>query len=262
MDNNKQVILDLFCRNVYGKVPELSNSNQRHDGKEGHWLEQQFEINPNNDNAPDINGYELKKSANKITFGDWSPTKAIFKQGHELKISKTDFLSIFGGFNSGKQRYSWSGQVVPKIGEENFNGQKLIIDSENNIFIEYSFSKDTREKKYNIVPAQFQQDNLILLFWNADFLKGKVENKFNQNGWFKVSKNNQGVYETLSFGHPINFDMWIKGVRDGYIFIDSAMHQEDLKRNHMMWRANKSYWNSLIYETWTCKDKLPVKVDN
>ena len=56
----KEDIIELFRKNVKGKIPNVNEKNVRHDGKKGHWLEEQFEISPNADNKADLWGYELK----------------------------------------------------------------------------------------------------------------------------------------------------------------------------------------------------------
>ena len=83
MDVNKKIIIERFNQNVKGKIPDTANNNQRHDGKEGHWLETQMEIAHNGDNEPDLLGYEMKNqtTSGKITFGDWSADEYIFLHG-------------------------------------------------------------------------------------------------------------------------------------------------------------------------------------
>lgn len=56
----KHKIIDFFNKNIKGKKPDVSEQNQRHDGKFGHWLEKQFNIAANADNQADLYGYELK----------------------------------------------------------------------------------------------------------------------------------------------------------------------------------------------------------
>lgn len=69
----KEQIIDLFKKNVKGKRPNVEGKNEHHDGRKGHWLEQQFGIATNADNKADLLGYELKnETTSKTTFGDWS----------------------------------------------------------------------------------------------------------------------------------------------------------------------------------------------
>ena len=51
-NDNKQKIINLFMTNVKGKEICIDSYNQKHCGKEGHWLEKQFGIAHNaNDNT-------------------------------------------------------------------------------------------------------------------------------------------------------------------------------------------------------------------
>lgn len=91
MNQNKERIIELFKQNVKGKVPDVTGRNERHDGKDGHWLEKQFGISANATNGADFLGYELKnETTSKTTFGDWSANKYIFKQGTYIEC----FLAI------------------------------------------------------------------------------------------------------------------------------------------------------------------------
>ena len=216
----KQKIINLFNKNVRGKKSDTSSSNIRHDGKEGHWLETKMGIAHNGNNAPDIGGFEMKNhTASKTTFGDWSPDYSLFKKRVNI-LNRDQFLKIFGAPNLEKEnRYSWSGKPCPKINTFNEFGQKLEIDKNNNILVIYSFEKDKRIDKANIVPKIIQQERLIIASWSAEIMKRRVEKKFNKLGWFKCNKNSEGVYTSIVFGDPINFKTWITGVKKGLIFL-------------------------------------------
>ena len=43
----------------------------------------------------------------------------------------------------------------------------------------------------------------------------------------------------------MNFDNWLDLVRKGVVFFDSGMYEGN-SRNYSQWRANNSYWESLI----------------
>ena len=251
MDEDKQKIIDLFNKNVRGKKANTDRANPNHDGKGGHWLETQMGIKHNGDNAPDLFGFEMKNNTtSKTTFGDWSPSRIsrIFRRGNEYNLSRSDFLRIFGSPNPLKEnRNSWSGRPAPKIERFNDFGQKLVVDTDNNISAIYSYSQDKRENKHLIVPDALQQEDLILAIWSAELMKVRVENKFNKKGWFKCQKDEDGKYSQIVFGKPINFDSWIEGVRKGLIFFDSGMFDGNL-RPYANWRANNAYWDSLITE--------------
>lgn len=248
-DQIKQKIIDLFNKNVKGKIPDTSTSNIAHDGKGGHWLETQMGIAHNRDNEPDLWGFEMKNNTtSKTTFGDWSADYYIFKDD-KYTIDRDKFLKIFGSPNPLKNnRYSWSGKPTPKIDAYNSFGQILTIDNEYNICAVYSFEKDSRDDKDKIIPKEMQINNLIIARWSSVMMKKRVEHKFNHLGWFKCIKNESGAYSSIVFGAPIKFHTWIMGVKKGLIFFDSGMYQGN-PRPYSQWRAFNNYWTSLITDT-------------
>lgn len=246
-------IVKLFFSKVKGKKPDVSNQNQRHDGKHGHWLETQMGIIHNSKNDPDIFGYEMKNNTtNKTTFGDWSADYYIFNDENYFSkdsrmINRDKFMKIFGCPNPKRDgRYSWSGACIPKINKFNNFGQTLIVDKNNNILITYSYSKDMRLDKNKNVPINLRKDDLILARWDMKSIKAKLERKFNKLGWFKCEINKiTGEYESIVFGGPMKYSSWIRGVKNGDVFFDSGMYQNN-SRNYSQWRANNKYWDSLI----------------
>lgn len=269
MDEAKKKLIQIFENNVKGKSPDTTGRNMKHDGKEGNWLEEQFGKTPDADNHADFWGYELKnQTTSKTTFGDWSANKYIFKTGEyvecfsnkQIGTPQDNFCSIFGKPNPEKDnRYSWSGSPCPKIDKFNDFGQKLIIDTNKDIVVIYSYSKDLRENKKNIIPLKLQKDNVELARWYGEIspttkkkdkcLKSKLEDKFNDKGWFTCKKDDNGKYCEICFGEPMNYDNWLNLVKKGIVFFDSGMHQGN-KRPYSQWRANNSFWNSLIIETY------------
>lgn len=257
MEIGKQKIITLFNKKVRGKSSNTSKSNQGHDGKGGHWLEKQMGVKHNDKTEPDLFGYEMKNNtSSKTTFGDWSADYYIYKDlnyftENKVSINKDKFITIFGSPNPKKNnRYSWSGKPVPKIGNYNDFGQKLVIDKNNNILAVYSFSADKRGNKRTIVPSHLKKENLVLVKWSAKLMKANVEDKFNQLGWFKCEKDKKtGIYTKIVFGNPINFTAWIKGVKKGFIIFDSGM-AVGKSRLYSSWRANNKYWDSLITSTY------------
>lgn len=139
---DKEKIVKRFNDNVKGIIPDTTSSNQRHDGKNGHWLEAQMGIVRNASNKPDLLGYEMKDktTSGKITFGDWSANEYIFLHGRgrnksnsinaTYNITRNQFLEIFGKPNSEKEnRLSWSGTPCPTYyGDITTFGQELTID--------------------------------------------------------------------------------------------------------------------------------------
>lgn len=263
----KERIIEMFRDQVKGKYPETDGANVNHDGKGGHWLEKQFGINHNAANCADLFGYELKnETTSKTTFGDWSANRYIFNdpeylylfEGKSALERRDSFLKVFGKPNLKKNgRYSWSGEPCPKVGDFNKFGQKLDITPERDIVVIYDFSSDEREDKYSIVPTQFQNGMIILARWFGEnsptsnrqdkCLKYKLEDKFNDMGWFTCKKDSNGVYKEICFGGPINFDSWIELVEKGIVFFDSGMYEGN-PRPYSQWRSNNSFWDSLIIE--------------
>lgn len=246
----KEEIIRLFNKNVRGKKSELINTNTRHDGREGHWLETQMGIPHNADNNPDLYGYEMKNqtTSGKTTFGDWSADYYIYKDISN-NMGRDDFIKTFGKYNESKDRYSWSGEPCPKLNRYSNFGQKLYVDDNNNIIVEYSYINDLREDKNMIIPKNMQIEKLVIARWERNSIKVKLERKFNQNGWFKCIKDKDGKYYKISFGNPINFESWIDLVKDGTVFFDSGMYQGNI-RPYSQWRANNTFWDSLITDSY------------
>ena len=250
-DEIKSIIEARFLANVKGKEPDLSDYNRRHDGAEGDWLTRQMGLTVNGNNEPDFMGFEMKKDSAKTTFGDWSPDEALYKRisGQKALLSRDDFLKIFGSPKSDTDprkdgRYSWSGEVFPKVGKINKFGQSLEVSENGNIRALYSYEKDERTNKDVIIPEMFRKKRIQIALWSHETMKERVENKFNQLGWFKLVKNSQGKYSEIQYGHPINFEVFISMVRNGEIFCDCGMHQGN-PRPYMTWRASHHIWDTL-----------------
>lgn len=240
-------IVEIFRQNVKGKRPDITQANARHDGSAGHWLERQMGVSANRKTEPDLFGFEMKNATkSKTTFGDWSADHYIFKNALYADFSRSDFLNTFGKPNLAKAgRPSWSGEPIPKINQTNRFGATMLIDADQNIIIRYDFSQDQRPDKHQIMRADMQRDGLILAQWNKASLHKKVEDKFNQNGWFKCERNESGIYHQIVFGDPLSFDNWIQLVQEGIVFFDSGMYLGNT-RNYSQWRANNALWERLI----------------
>lgn len=169
----KQQIIDLFNCKVRGHQPDTTTFNQAHDGKSGHWLERQMGVKANSSNSPDLLGFEMKNdTATKTTFGDWSASYYIFQKSSNFKITRKEFLRIFGKPNLEKNgRHSWSGEPCPNIQRVNAFGQQLVIDEFNNIHAKYYYSKDSRTLKSEIVPEELQVEGLTIARWDAVKMK-------------------------------------------------------------------------------------------
>lgn len=251
---DEQKVIHTFYQNVYGKTANIQGANPRHAGSGGHWLEAQMGLKPNGNNAPDLYGYEMKNATtSKTTFGDWSANYYIFKDptipspsNPSVSFTRQDFFNAFGKPNALKNnRISWSGEPVPKINQTNSYGCTLFIAADNSIVISYDYQYDQRPNKAALIPLGLRNGTVILAKWDAASLKGKVESKFNQNGWFKCETDANGVYRDIVFGAPLNYSNWLDLVRSGDVFFDSGMYETN-KRPYSMWRANNNLWTSLI----------------
>jgi hypothetical protein len=258
MEDNKQKIIKLFNDNVKGVEINVDEQNEKHCGKEGHWLEKKMGIAHNSKNQPDIYGYEMKKSSKKTTLGDFSACEYAFSGTNkrnvinilnnwtdDMKISRSSFIQTFGNPNQNKNnRYSWSGSCIPSYNEWNINGQCLSITENNDIIIYYSFSKDTRTKNNNF-PLFLQNENIVIALWKSDKMMNHINNKFNQNGFF-ICKKICNKYEKICFGKPFDFEYFIECIKNNKIIFDSGMYDGNT-RNYSQFRGTY-FWKELIIE--------------
>ena len=255
-DIGKLRIISMFRENVKGKKVDTNTQNTKHCGKEGHWLEQQMGIQHNSRNEPDIDGYEMKKESSKTTLGDFSATEYAFSKNRttinemnhwttDVSMTRSAFIRYFGNPNCQKNnRYSWSGSCVPRFGSWNSCGQILSVTAHDDIVIQYSFDKDTRETKHSI-PEIFRSNTIVIAFWKADILKRRIETKFNQKGFF-ICKKKEDVYDKICFGKPFNYDYFIESIKNKRIIFDSGMYEGN-RRNYSQFRGS-SLWDELIVE--------------
>lgn len=242
----REKIIDIFRRDVRGKTLAKRGANPKHNGARGHSLERLFGIKANGNNAPDLYGYELKsQTTNKTTFGDWSASSYLFS-GENPSCTKDEFIEMFGSPNPKKNnRYSWSGSCFPTVGTTNSFGQIITVTDDGDVSIYYSYSKDQRTNKAQIIPNEFQKENVRLAHWAKEKLEKHVNDKFNDKGWFKVFTDDTGACLELVFGEPMDFNTWIELVRKGTIYLDSGMRSGG-SRNRSNWRASNTFWDSLI----------------
>ena len=255
-DDNKQMIIDKFIKNIKGK--EIIIENSTHCGSEGHWLEIQMEISHNSNNEPDILGYEMKKNSSKITFGDFSASEYLFSkkkenieninnwERNENKITRTEFIKYFGTPNPSKNnRYSWSGSCVPTYGTWNYCGQMLIFNDYLDLCVYYSFKNDTREEKQTY--PNFIQNKIIIAIWKKNKLEQHINKKFNKKGFFICKKINN-KYEKICFGKPFDFNYFVNNIKNKNIIFDSGMYEGN-SRNYSQFRSlAKNFCNILITE--------------
>lgn len=257
IDAERKQIVDIFNANVKNKKILLDNMS------EGHWLEMHMGIKPNCDNKPDILGYEMKKEAPKISFGDFSASEYLFslykplidqfngwsQQANKVNITRNEFIQYFGHSNIKKNgRYSWSGSCVPKYGKWNTYGQLMEFNSNDDLCIYYSFEMDNRQDK-NRLPTFLRTNNRILIvIWKRDKLSTHIDRKFNNKGFFICKKiGNCGIYNKICFGKPFSFSYFVENMKKGTIIFDSGMHMDN-SRNYSHFRSPLNFWNLLITE--------------
>lgn len=238
----KAQIRAVFNENVRGRRADLTGYNRRHDGAHGDWLTKAMGLTVNGRNEPDMLGFEMKKQSPKITFGDWSPTRSLFGRGGPL--SRNDFLRAFGDDPSTLGRYSWSGKVFPRVNHTNLAGQTMAVLDNSDIIARYDYTRDLRGTKDADVPKHLRVVDLALASWEHGTMRSRVENKFNQLGWFKCLTDSSGIYTTIKFGKPITFETFIMLVRTGDVFLDCGMYQGN-PRPYMNWRASSAVWDRL-----------------
>lgn len=259
ISSQEREIVEQFRDKVYLKTPILDSFNDRHDGRGGHWLEQQMGIAANANNDADLLGYEMKnQTGSKTTFGDWSADYYIFKSrsNPSSNLTRDEFMRIFGKPNPDKgDRCSWSGSPIPSIDKPSaYNGSKMRITHSNDIEIFYEYANDPRENKSEIIPEAYRYGEVMLARWDGASLRKKFERKFSQNGWFTCKRDGDGRYISICFGEPMNFENWLELVRKKIVFFDSGMYLGN-KRNYSQWRAMNSYWEALIVRCYPSLDE-------
>lgn len=257
-DEVKKRIIDIFRRNVKGKKIELDGYDNKYCGKEGHWLEHNMGIIPNSKNEPDLFGYEMKKYSCKVTLGDFAASEYVFSKKREYlnkinswtdehKMTRNEFIRCFGNPNPEKNnRYSWSGNSIPKYDTWNTNGQTMVFNDNQELVIYYSFSKDERISKHSL-PSFLHADNIMIAYWKYEKMKMNIERKFNHNGFFVCKKVN-GIYNKICFGKKFDYEHFVECFKHKKIIFDSGMYEGN-NRPYSMFRANSSeFWNDLIVE--------------
>lgn len=253
-DSDKNIIIQMFNSNLKGKK-YVRNTTNTHDGDEGHFIETQMGILINSNNAPDNRGFEQKKEASKISFGDWAANSYLFSKptnnhaNKSLHMSRNEFIRTFGSPNPNKDnRYSWSGSVFPTYGNEyNYAGQRIRFLDNEDMVIEYLYLKDTREVKTSFRIALKCDEPIVIAIWKKEKLKRHIVNKFGVKGFYICCKDKYGAYDKIRFGNPFGFDFFKNKMEKKNIILDSGMYEGNT-RNYSQFRANKSLWYDLITE--------------
>ena len=253
MNSSKKRIIDLFNQNVRNKTITLTGN--LHYGSVGHWLESQMNISRNCKNEPDIDGFEMKKFSQKISFGDFSATEYAFTRkerkkyiSKDVSMTRSQFIGFFGKKNIEKNnRYSWSGRCIPTFDKWNSYGQILKVESNNDICIYYSYSLDTREEKENF-PDYLKDENILITIWKSEKMEMHINRKFNQNGFFICKMDKSGLFTSICFGEPFNFEKFIEGIKNRQIIFDSGMYDGNNRAYSHFRSTNDSFWKKLVTE--------------
>lgn len=245
IDLDKQNIIKLFNDNVRGVTIQLcDDSNTKHCGKDGHWLETMMNVKHNAKNEPDINGYEMKTGKSATTFIDKSPD-FMFLDGVSIpKRNKTMKRQFWENYASKKQSEEptiggWS------VNKWNASGQRMRINEDNSVSIVYDCDHDTRTNKQelniNAIPHEIMK-------WETNSLKMAIENKFNKKGFFKCVKGDKekNAFSKIGFGAPFTFNKWMDCLRTGVIYHDSYSKLNG--RGRHSFRALNNFWDQLITE--------------
>jgi len=170
-------------------------------------------------------------------------------QGKDIKLSRKQYIETFGTPKEKKNnRYSWSGKCFPTVKGFNDCGQKININENEDIIINYCNKYDKRENTNVLEKLNITEDEEITIaVWPKEWLKQKVEDKFNKKGFF-ICKKEKGVYSHICFGNVIDYNCFITKFKSGDIILDSGMADRGNGRNYSHFRASGKLWNSLITE--------------
>lgn len=240
-DKEKQDIISRFMTHVKGVEINVDTKNEKHCGKEGHWLETKMGIIHNSKNEPDLHGFELKTGQHVTTFIDKTPDY-MFLDGepipHRDKVKKGIFFTNYASKKKTDKATigGWS------ISKYNFAGQIMEIDHTNSILIRYDYEKDQRENKHELKLSMTPH---IIMKWEATSLEKAIESKFNQKGFFKCKKEGN-TFTRILFGTPITFASWINECKKGIIYHDGYSKVNGRARH--VFRASNTFWDSLLIE--------------
>lgn len=254
--DNLNYIENIFNEKIKGKTL-ISKKLTKHDGQQGHNIEKELNIQHNCKNEPDLFGYEIKTGANKTTLGDYKASEYIFNKNkpfinifnkwtNEI-INKNDFLKIFGTIKK-NNRYTWSGECVPKYNLYNDIGQTLEINKNNDICIYYRFDKDKRDKNItNDFPDFLKKDRqkILIVIWKKEKMENHINNKFNINGTIKFIKNKDKKFIEMNVYKPFNYNYFIKEFKENNIIFDSGMSNSSA-RLRSNFRSNHKFWDKLL----------------
>lgn len=238
---SKQDILARFVSHVKSVPICVDTQNSRHNGKEGHWLEERMGIIHNSKNEADLYGFELKTGQRVTTFMDKAPDH-FYIDGESFSIrDKTKKSTFFDRYASKKK------SDEPTIGgwsvtHYNLAGQIMEIDVTHSIVIRYDYEQDQRSHKSELSVSKTPH---IIMKWEGSSLRKAIESKFNQKGFFTFKKEGN-AFTRMFFGAPFTFDTWIAECKKGVIYHDGYSRVNG--RGRHVFRASNTFWDTLVTE--------------
>ena len=289
---SKLLIINNFNKNVLGNYPKESDLKSDHDGNIGHWLESKLGGNIDADGNADLNGFECKIESKKISWGDWGAPYRIFcdksykifdkKNAHENMHTLVKLLGVRRHHDEDGEYYSMSGKDFPSyINTETAIGLSL-IEKKTDILLTYSYSKDQRHNKNEVVPVEFKKEGLVIFKWygtdiSFNTFKSNIENnklqidvkvtgqtasvsletrvrrKFGIYGVVIGLKDESKGFYGLKFLKRITFKDWLYAFKNKNVIFDTALTTRS-KRPYNQWRSTAKFMKTLEEEIYIPKN--------
>ena len=184
-----------------------------------------------------------------------SPVITFIDKQTDYKYYEGSPIPTRGKYAKCKKQIFWdtfkrSGSKGIRIGGWDLNkwdndGQRLFIDSNNNINVLYNYDKDKREDKDKRVSDYYKNKySHVICQWLKSSLKKTIEDKFNVCGFYILMKSRSNKYNKIAFGPCISFDYWIEQVKKEKIYFDGYSTSDGRWRGSF--RAPKAWWFDLI----------------
>jgi len=271
-DDDFSELVEIWETEIRGKkTSEITMSTH---GSLGHWVQEKFGQDLDSDKDADWRGLEIKTGRQKMTFGDWGPSKWMWttnkgkknenKGLHPDVIENQDqFVRMFGKpittesvrYRREKDedkrklllgRHSWS-STCPKIDQFNDAGSRLVVNPDNSIEAIYLYHKDQRGNKSELVNKKFHTGTVIIGRWESAKLDDHVTRKFGQKGWVKFVEKG-GVYVQMQLFPPIKLSTFLEWVKKGLVFFDTGMYEGNPKP-YCQFRASNTGISESAYKT-------------
>jgi len=285
--NAKTLIKDNFKKHVFGRFPNDSELKSSHCGKLGHWLESNLGGKIDSDGNADLNGYECKVESKKTSWGDWGAPYKIFCDGSYKKLFYEEHiyenmwilcktLGVKRVHDKHGVYFSMSGTHIPTyINDVSYIGLSL-VEKNSDILITYSFSKDQRLNKVEVIPSEFKKDNILIYKWHGTdisfnkfkndvvveklpidvklegpkatvSLEERIRRKFGIHGMVVGMHDKNRKFYGLKFLKSITYQEWISFFKEKNVKYDTALTTRN-KRPYNQWRSDKKFMETLVEE--------------